>query len=106
MVSPVKTGLAAKERGAPIYAVALGRQGDVRDVAVRITGFQPYCYVKQKAHINAALRLIGCELEDLTVQLLRQGQVVQSKVVNAQQLQELPVEFEVTEPEVGQYEYE
>jgi hypothetical protein len=106
MVDPAKTGLAARSRGAPIYAVPLGRQGDVRDVAVRITGFQPYCYVKQKAHINATLRLIGCELEDLNVQLLRQGQVVQTKRVNAQQFQELPVEFEITEPEIGQYEYE
>ena len=106
MVNPVKTGLAAHNREAPIYAVALGKQGNVRDVAVRITGYQPYCYVKQKARIHATLRLIGCELEDLTVQLLRQGQVVQTKRVNAQQLQELPVEFEVTEPAVGQYEYE
>jgi hypothetical protein len=106
MVNPVKTGLAARNNEAPIYAVALGKQGDVRDVAVRITGYQPYCYVKQKAHIDATLRLIGCELEDLTVKLLRQGLVVQTKHVNAQQLQELPVEFEVTEPEVGQFEYE
>jgi hypothetical protein len=106
MVNPVKTGMAAHNREAPIYAVALGKQGSVRDVAVRITGYQPYCYVKQKAHIDATLRLIGCELEDLTVQLLRQGQVVQTKRVNAQQLQELPVEFEVAEPVVGQYEYE
>ena len=60
----------------------------------------------RKARINATLRLIGCELEDLTVQLLRQGQVVQTKRVNAQQSQELPVEFEVAEPETGQYEYE
>ncbi len=106
MVNPVKTGLAARERQAPIYAVAFGKQGNVRDVAVRITGYQPYCYVKQKAHVNATLRLIGCELEDLTVQLLRQGQVVQTKHVNAQQLQELPVDFEIAEPAVGQYEYE
>jgi len=106
LVNPVKTGLAAHNREAPIYAVALGKQGDVRDVAVRITGYQPYCYVKQKAHIDATLRLIGCELEDLTVQLLRQGQVVQTKRINAQQFQELPVEFEVTEPDTGQYEYE
>ena len=106
MVNPVKTGLAAHNRQAPIYAVAFGKQGKVRDVAVRITGFQPYCYVKQKAHINAMLRLVGCELEDLTVQLLRQGEVVQTKHVNAQQLQELPADFEVTEPAVGQYEYE
>ena len=106
MVNPVKTGLGAHSRAAPIYAVALGSQGNVRDAAARITGFQPYCYVKQKAHIDATLRLIGCELEDLTVQLLRQGQVVQTKRMNAQQLQELPVEFEVTEPVIGQYEYE
>ena len=90
----------------PFTRCALGRQGKARDVAVRITGFQPYSYVKQKARINATLRLIGCELEDLTVQLLRRGQVVQTKHLNAQQLQELPVEFEVAEPETGQYEYE
>src|ERR1019366_6188501 len=90
----------------PLYAVAFGQQGKVRDVAVRITGFQPYSYVKQKARVNATLRLIGCELEDLTVQLLREGQVVQTKRINAQQFQELPVEFEVAEPVIGQYEYE
>jgi hypothetical protein len=106
LANPVKTGLLAHERRTSIYAVAFGQQGSVRDVAVRITGFQPYCYVKQKAHIHATLRLIGCELEDLTVQLLRQGQVAQTKRVNGQQLQELPVEFEVAEPEAGQYEYE
>jgi hypothetical protein len=106
LVNPVKTGTLARQRKAPIYAVALGKQGKVRDVAVRITGFEPYSYVKQKAHINATLRLVGCELEDLTVQLLREGQVAQVKHLNAQQLQELPVEFEVAEPETGQYEYE
>jgi len=106
MVNPVKIGLAAHDRRAPIYAVAFGKQGNVKDVAVRITGYQPYCYVKQKAQISVTLRLIGCELEDLTVQLLRQGQVVQTKHVNAEQLQELPVDFEVTEPVIGQYEYE
>ena len=106
LVNPVKTGLLARNRQAPIYAVALGKQGKVRDVAVRISGFSPYCYVKQKTRVNATLRLVGCELEDISVQLLRQGQVVQTKKVNAQQLQELPVEFEVTEPDTGQFEYE
>jgi hypothetical protein len=106
MVNPVKTGTAALYHQTPIFAIAFGKQGKVRDVAVRITGYQPYCYVKQKARISATLRLVGCELEDLTVQLLRQGQVVQTKRANAQQLQELPVDFEVAEPETGQYEYE
>jgi hypothetical protein len=106
LVNPAKTGAAARARQVPIYAVALGKQGRVRDVSTRITGYQPYCYVKQKARVAAVLRLVGCELEDLTVQLLRQGQIVQTKRVNAGEQQELPIEFEVTEPEVGQYEYE
>ncbi|MGN6643767.1 MAG: hypothetical protein ACTHKU_12290, partial [Verrucomicrobiota bacterium] len=106
LVNPVKTGTAARARQVPIYAVAFGRQGKVRDVAARISSFQPYCYVKQKARVSAGLRLIGCELEDLKVQLLRAGKVVQTKLVNAGELQELPVEFEVLEPEIGQYEYE
>lgn len=106
LVNPVKTGMAARARQTPIYAVALGAQGKVRDVAARITSFQPYCYVKQKALIGATLRLIGCEYETLTVQLLRNGEVVQTKRFNADEVQELPVEFEVTEPETGQYEYE
>jgi hypothetical protein len=106
LVNPAKTGTLARNRQAPIYAVALGKQGKVRDVAVRISGFQPYCYVKQKTRVNASLRVVGCELEDINVQLLRQGQVVQTKKVNAQQLQEIPVEFEVTEPDTGQFEYE
>lgn len=106
LINPVKTGTLAHNRKAPIYAVAFGKQGKVRDVATHITAFQPYCYAKQKARISATLRLIGCELEDLSVQLLRQGNLVQTKRVNAQQLQEVPVEFEITEPETGQYEYE
>jgi hypothetical protein len=106
LVNPVKTGAAARARQTPLYAVALGQQGKVRDVAARITGFQPYCYVKQKSRVSAALRLIGCEYETLTVQLLREGRVVQTRRVNAGELQELPVEFEVVEPAVGQYEYE
>jgi hypothetical protein len=106
LVNPVKTGAAARARQTPIYAVALGKQGKVRDVSARITGYQPYSYVKQKARVAASLRLIGCEFETLTVQLLRHGQVVQTKKLNADEVQELPVEFEITENEVGQYEYE
>jgi len=106
LINPAKTAGAARARETPLYAVPLGRTGKVRDVSTRITAFQPYCYVKQKARVSAALRLIGCEFEDLTVQLLRQGQVVQTKRLNADELQELPVDFEIVEPQVGQYEYE
>jgi hypothetical protein len=50
--------------------------------------------------------LIGCEFEELQVQLLRHNQVVQTRRLNADEFQELSVEFEVVENEVGQYEYE
>jgi hypothetical protein len=106
LVNPAKTGFAARQRGVPIYAVALGKQGKVRDVSARITSYQPYCYVKQKARISGALRPIGCELEVLNVELLRSDQVVQTQRVRAGDEPEIAVHFDVTEPAVGQYEYE
>ncbi|MBE0540910.1 MAG: hypothetical protein IH623_05955 [Verrucomicrobia bacterium] len=106
LANPAKTGAAARSRQTPVYGVAFGAQGKVRDVAARIASFQPYSYVKQKSRVAVSLRLIGCEFETLAVQLLRQGKVVQNKRINADELHELPVEFEVTEAEVGQYEYE
>jgi hypothetical protein len=106
LTNPAKTGFLARQRQAPIYAVALGRQGRVRDASVRITSYQPYTYVKQKARIGATLRLIGCELETLQVELLRSGQVVQTQRLQPGEEPEVSVSFEVTEAAVGQYEYE
>ncbi len=106
LVNPAKTGFMARQRQMPIYAVALGKQGKVRDVSVRITSYQPYCYVKQKARISGALRLIGCELEMLQVELLRGDKVVQTQRIHSGEESEIQVSFDVTEPAVGQYEYE
>jgi hypothetical protein len=106
LVNPAKTGLATRARQTPIYAIPFGRQGKVRDASVRITSYLPYTYVKQKARITAALRLVGCELEKLKVDLQREGKVVQTQILQAGEESELPVTFEVTEPAVGQYEYE
>ena len=52
------------------------------------------------------LRLIGCEYEDIQVELLRQNQVVQTQRLSAEESTQLPVQFEVSEKDVGQYEYE
>jgi hypothetical protein len=106
LTNPAKTGFAARQRGVPIYALALGRQGKVRDVSVRITSYQPYCYVKQKARISGAVRLIGCELETINVELVRGDVVVQTQRIRAGDEPEIAVHFDVTEPAVGQYEYE
>ncbi len=106
LVNPAKTGFNSRARQTPIYAVPIGRQGKVKDVAVRITSYQPYCYVRQKARISGALRLIGCELETLQVELVRGDKVVQTQKIAAGEEPEIPVHFEVSEPQVGQYEYE
>ncbi len=106
LINPAQTGGLARSRHVPIYAVPFGKLGNVRDISVRIGTYQPYCYVKQKARISGILRLVGCEYEDLTVQLLRNDQVVQTKHVSAEDYSQATVDFEVTEPEVGQFEYE
>jgi len=106
LVNAAKTGFLARQRHVPIFAVALGRQGKVRDAAVHITGYQPFTYVKQKARITAALRFTGVELETVRVELLREGKVVQSKNVPTGDASEAPVEFEVVEEKTGQFEYE
>jgi hypothetical protein len=105
-VNPAKTGFLARSRQTPIFAVPTGRQGKVRDVSTRITSYLPYCYVKQKARLTAALRVIGCELETLEVDLWRDGAWVQKQRIEVGDEAEVPVTFEVTEPKVGQFEYE
>jgi hypothetical protein len=106
LVNPSRTGFNARARQTPIYAVALGKQGKVRDVSVRIANWQPYTYLKQKARITATLRLIGCELEPLTVLLKRDGTVVQRKKLPPTDAAEVSVPFDVVEEKVGQVEYE
>ncbi len=106
MTSAAKTALAARARGVPIYTVPLGAAGQVRDVSLRIANFQPFCYVKQKCRISAVARFTGCENELLTVQLLRDGKLIESKQLSTRQEAELPVEFVVSEEKAGQIEYE
>jgi len=106
MTSAAKTALAARARGVSIYTVPLGAAGQVRDVSLRIANFQPFCYVRQRCRISAVARFTGCENELLTVQLLRDGKLVDSKQISTRQEAELTVEFLVTEEAAGQIEYE
>jgi hypothetical protein len=106
LVSPAKTAAVARARHVPIFAVPFGEQGTVRDASVSITNFEPYSYAKQQAHISASVRLIGCEREKITVQLLRKNVVVQTIQADAGEQREISVGFDVTEPDAGQFEYE
>ncbi len=105
-VNPAKTGLLARARQTPIYAVVLGKQGKVRDVSARIMSYQPYSYAKQKTLISASIRMLGCQRETIQVRLLREGKEVQTQSIRADTSPEVAVGFEVTENVAGQYEYE
>ncbi|MBC2593944.1 VWA domain-containing protein [Ruficoccus amylovorans] len=106
LINPAKTGTDARLRRAPIYPLALGTEGRPQDVSVRITSYQPFTYFGQKALVSASIRLVGAEYEPLTVSLLREDKVVETRRLNAEELQQLNVHFEVREPEIGQYKYE
>jgi len=106
LVSPTKTALAARNRQVPIYAVSFGAEGNVRDLSVRISSYQPFYYAKQTVRINAVLRPLGCPYETLEVTLLREGTAVQHRSVVVRDEAQLPLQFEVTEPKSGQFEYE
>ena len=106
LVSPARTAAAARLRRIPIYAVPLGSTGQVRDAAVRISSYPALCYIKQKARLQAAVRLIGCKFETLQCQLLRGGRLVETKRIDTEQAQQVFVDFDVQEDKVGQYEYE
>ena len=90
----------------PIYTVAIGSSGRVRDISTRIANYQPYSYVGQKAEISAVLRAIGLDYEKITVQLLRDDEVIDSRNISTGEESEIAVGFEVIEDEPGQYPYE
>jgi hypothetical protein len=106
LTNPSQTGLAARMRQAPIYAIPFGGAGIVRDISVRITSYQPVYYVRQLIRINASVRLLGCAYEKVNVTLYREGKPMQHASLVAKEETSLPVQFETTEPEPGQYEYE
>lgn len=106
LVNPARTGRDARNRNIPIYALKVGEEGFVRDVSVSMASYQPYSYAKQLSKLKTNIRVIGCEYEELTVRLFREGQAVDAKRLRVDTQQQLSVEFEVKEEEVGQFEYE
>lgn len=101
-----RTAEVARRKRFPIFAIPFGSTGNVRDIAVRIDNYQPYAYVNQTTMVSGRLRLIGCEYETLTVQLLRNGKLVSTQNVTAGEEPEIPVAFSIKEPETGQFQYE
>ena len=106
LVNPAKTGFAARQRQTPIYAVALGKQGKVRDVlgADHELPALYLCETKGADQRGAAADRLRAGNAD--GDLLRADKVVQSRKVQTGEEPEMAVSFEVIEPAVGQYEYE
>lgn len=106
LVNPARTALEARNRNSPIFTLPIGSDKPIRDAAVRIASYQPYVFAGQHARIDAALRLIGCEYEDFSLELYREGERIDSrKVAVGDELQRLE-SFEVIEDKPGQYAYE
>lgn len=106
LTNPEKTALSARTRRTPIYAVALGGDSTVRDISIRMASFEPFSYARQTIRLSALIRQLGCPYETLNVTLLREGKPVQRHSVVVHEEEQLPVQFDVTEPEHGQFEYE
>lgn len=106
LMNPARTALEARGRNSPIFALPLGSDKPVRDAAVRIASYQPYVFAGQHSRIDAALRLIGCEYEDFTLDLYREGERIARRQVSVgEELQRLE-SFQVLEETPGQYAYE
>lgn len=100
------TAQLARSRQTAIYPVALGRDQTIPDVSVNIASYQPYTFVKQRAQVQATVRLMGSESRPLRVELLREGVLLRDRTISAEPGYEVPVAFEVSEDKPGQYEYE
>ena len=104
-ITPGQTAKLATTRDCPIYAVPFGAQGSARDVSIRATTFHPYTFRKQQSRLGATIRALGCQNETLTIDLLREGEMVDQKRIETGTQPFHDIEFLATEDEPGQYEY-
>jgi hypothetical protein len=105
LVPPGQTASSARARGIPIITVPYGTLESSRDVAVRIANFHPYTFVRQSTRLEAFVRTFGTPHEKLTIDLLRNGEKVDSTVLDSGAESFHSVNFSVTHEEPGQHEY-
>lgn len=104
-IPPGQTAKLATARDCPIYAIPFGSQGSARDVSIRSTTFHPYSFRKQQTRLGATIRALGCAHETLTIDLLREGEMVSQKRIETGTEPFHNIEFLAYEQEAGQYEY-
>jgi len=104
-IPPGQTARLAHDRDCVIYGLPIGASGSARDVSIRIAGYHPYTFRKQMTRLAANIRTIGCPRETLVVDLLREGQLIESKRLQTGDASFHDIEFIVTEDDPGQFEY-
>lgn len=105
LVSPGETASRARSRDFPIYTVAYGTMENARDVSVGIANYHPHTFIRQRTNLEAYLRTFGVGDEQIEVDLLRDGEKVDSKVVDSGKSSYHQVRFSVVHEEPGQFEY-
>ena len=104
-IPPGQTAKLASSRDCPIYAVPFGSQGSARDISIRTSTFHPYTFKQQLTRIGATIRALGCQNESLTIDLLREGEMVEQKRIETGTQPFHNIEFMVREESAGQFEY-
>lgn len=104
-IPPGQTAGYARNRNTVIYGLPIGAAGSARDVSIRISSYHPYTFRKQLTRLSATIRTIGCPRETIMVDLLREGERVNSKRIQTGDKSFHEVEFIVTEDDPGQFEY-
>lgn len=106
LVNPARTALEARSRNSPIFTLPIGSDRPIRDASIRIASYQPYVFSGQHARIDVAIRLIGCEYEDFTLELYREGTLIDKRRVAVGDEIQRVESFQVLEETPGQYAYE
>ncbi|MGJ8634700.1 MAG: hypothetical protein ACSHX7_12355 [Luteolibacter sp.] len=105
LIPPSRTAATARARDIPIFTIPYGTSKSARDVTVSIANYHPHTFIRQSTRLEAFIRTFGTPHENITVDLMRDGQKVDSKTFDSGNDSFHNVAFDVSHEEAGQYEY-
>ncbi len=105
LVPPGDTARRTRARDLPVFTIPYGTAESARDISVRIANYHPHTFLRQTTRLEAFVRTMGCPHETLEIDLLCEGKKVAGKTVETGESQFLPVFFDVSHEQAGQYEY-
>ncbi|MCG8651525.1 MAG: VWA domain-containing protein [Pirellulales bacterium] len=96
---------AAKGRGAAIFPISVGKPLTVQNLAVETTAASRLTFVDQPVQLTAEITSRGYDDAPLEVQLLLDGEVIETQSVTLEKNQTSEVAFRVNPPKTGLYRY-